>query len=57
MNAWDDIERDELRAEDRMERMRWRPHWCPTCRGHDGPGSPCEPVTEDEDEQLTEPGE
>jgi cytochrome c5 len=45
MNAWDDIEEDELRAEARQQRRenaRYH-HWCDVCHGHTGPGSPCAP--------------
>ena len=50
MNEWDDDLRDELRAEDRAERRRLRPHFCMDCLGHTGPGSRCAPELEDEEE-------
>ena len=53
MNAWSDIDMDELRAEDEAERRRLRPHWCSECHGFTGPGSPCRP-DEDDDEQTNE---
>jgi hypothetical protein len=47
----------ELRAEDAADRRRrarlW--HWCATCHGHTGPGSPCAPDDEpDEQEEETQ---
>lgn len=45
-----DNEAADLRAEARAERRRQRSHWCETCMGHTGPGSPCAP-DEDEPEQ------
>ncbi len=42
----DDYDEDEaayLRAQDRAERRRLAPHWCSTCLGHTGAGSPCAP--------------
>lgn len=46
----------DLVAEAREERRRnaqlW--HWCDLCHGHTGPGSPCAPE-EDEQEQQEQP--
>jgi hypothetical protein len=53
-----DSDYDELRAEAMAERRARRGHWCETCHGHTGPGSPCAPdepeiepesTTDDED--------
>ncbi|MCC2632146.1 MAG: hypothetical protein K0S48_32 [Ramlibacter sp.] len=49
-NDYEDAEASELRAEARAERRRMAPHWCSTCHGHTGPGSPCEPDDEGDDE-------
>lgn len=48
-NDDDDLRREDIDA--RRERARlW--HWCSTCHGHTGPGSPCydgpEPEPEDD---------
>jgi hypothetical protein len=47
----DDITADEERADAAAERRRLRPHWCQTCLGRVGPGSPC---YEDPEEQENE---
>lgn len=47
---FEDPEADELRAMDRAERRRLRPHWCSECLGFTGPGSPCEPAPLDADD-------
>jgi hypothetical protein len=54
MNAWDDIDMDEMRAEARMERARLRPHWCSLCHGHTGAGSPCAPEPEEDEDETTD---
>lgn len=51
--SWDDYEDPEaaeLRAEDREQRRRLRPHWCRDCLGRSG--GPCDPEPEDQQEET-----
>ena len=52
-----DDERDYWRAIDREERRRNAYHWCSTCHGRTGPGSPCAVDEEPEQPEDDEMGE
>lgn len=49
---------DELRAETLAARRRDRSHWCETCHGKTGPGSPCaeEPENEEPSDERRQQG-
>lgn len=48
----DDIEDDDLRAEESAERGR-ASHWCEACHGNTGAGSPCAPDDDEQEDECT----